>query len=189
MRPPKEAIEAPHGALDLRVSGVADQNHIASFARIALHFHMHLGHKRTGGIKHREPAARGRLDHRARHAMRREDHGRPLRHLSEILDKHGTQAAQALDDVEVMHDLMTHIDRRTEQFERALHDIDGAIDASAETARIGEQDLHQVLRAARRLSSNASRSRSAAPIVIEESATLNAGNSAWCQCATTKSIT
>jgi hypothetical protein len=81
----------------------------------------------------------------------------------------------------VVHHLVTHVDGRSKEFERPLDDVDGAIDACAEAARIGEQYLHQTGPGVRRLSSSASRRSSAAPTVMEESATLNAGNSAWPQ--------
>jgi hypothetical protein len=41
-----------------------------------------------------------------------------------------------------MDDFVANIDWRTELFERALNDGDGALDAGAETTRIGEDDLH-----------------------------------------------
>jgi hypothetical protein len=37
---------------------------------------------------------------------------------------------------------MPHIDRRTELFQRAFDDGDGALDAGAKTAGSGEQDVH-----------------------------------------------
>ena len=59
-------VELAHRALDLRMPGVADQHHVAAFARVARDFHVHLGDQRTGGVEHREPAARGLVLHRAR---------------------------------------------------------------------------------------------------------------------------
>ena len=51
-------------------------------------------------------------------------------------------ALQVVDDEPVVHDLVAHVDRRAELRERLLDDRDRAIDAGAEAARIGEQDLH-----------------------------------------------
>src|SRR5690606_226417 len=45
----------------------------------------------------------------------------------------------------VVHDLVAHVDRRAEGLQRALDDLDRAIDAGTETTRVGEQDLHAVL--------------------------------------------
>jgi hypothetical protein len=50
--------------------------------------------------------------------------------------------AQVLDHVLVVHDLVAHVDRRAALLERALDDLDRALDAGAETAGIGEQDVH-----------------------------------------------
>ena len=64
---------------------------------------------------------------------------------------------------------MAHVDRRAEELDGALDDVDGAVHAGAEAAGIGEQDLHA------RFSLNASRISSAAPTVMALSAMLNAG--------------
>jgi hypothetical protein len=37
----------------------------------------------------------------------------------------------------VVHDLMPHIDRRTEFLDRPLDDLNGTLDARAKTARLG----------------------------------------------------
>jgi len=37
-------------------------------------------------------------------------------------------------------DFVAHVDRRAEFFQRALDDGDGAVDAGAETARVGEKN-------------------------------------------------
>ena len=100
----------------------------------------------------------------------------PRRHLRELLDEYRAQGAQPLHHVAVVHHLVAHVDRRPEELERTLDDIDGAVDAGAEAARIGEQYLHQARsRACARLSRQASSSSSAAPMVMAESATLKAG--------------
>ena len=89
-----------------------------------------------------QPRRAASSSHGARDAVRGEDHRGAVRHLVELLDEHGAEAAQPLDDVAVVHHFVTHVDRRAEQLDRALDDVDGAIDAGAEAARIGEQDLH-----------------------------------------------
>jgi len=52
-----------------------------------------------------------------------------------------SMGAQVGDDVRVVHDLVTHVDRRAVLDERALDDLDGAIHAGTETARLGQQHL------------------------------------------------
>jgi len=46
--------------------------------------------------------------------------------------------------VPVVHDLVPHVHRGPETRERGLDDLDGAIDAGAEAARVGQQDAHGV---------------------------------------------
>ena len=106
--------------------------------------------------------------------MRAEDHRGAVRHLVELLDEHRAARAQPVDDEAVVHDFVPHVDRRAEQLEGALDDLDGAVDAGAEPARIGEQDLHVPLPPSTLLA-EASRISRTAPIVIALSATLNAG--------------
>ena len=107
------------------------------------------------------------------------------RHLVELLDEHRALLAQVVDDELVVHDLVAHVDRRAVALERALDDVDRAFDAGAEAAGVGEEDVHVDQRAgdsthssrspAARFPRRPSQISSAAPTVIAESATLNAG--------------
>ena len=45
--------------------------------------------------------------------------------LIELLDEYGAFLLEAFDDIAVVHDLVTHIDRRAEAFERLLDGLDG----------------------------------------------------------------
>ncbi len=120
---------------------MADQHHAAADAAQPRDFHVHLGDQRTGGIEHLEVALIGLLAHGLRHAMRAEDHGGAIGHFVQLLDEHRAVGAQLVDDIAVVHDFVPHVDRRAERFQRALDDGDGAIDAGAEAAGIGEQDV------------------------------------------------
>src|SRR4029077_4769496 len=74
--------------------------------------------------------------------------------------------------------------------DRPLDDVDRAVDAGAESPRVGEQHLHHALTLlAERLSRQASISSASAPTVMAESATLNAGKYACPQCTWMKSTT
>ena len=129
---------------------MADENDVAAFVRVALHLHVYLGHQGTGGIKHGEPAPLRRIDDRARDAVGGEDDVRAFGHLIDLLHEDGAEPAQPLDDVTVVHDLVADIDRSTKELDGALDDLDRPIDTGAEATGIGEQNLHQVVRAARR---------------------------------------
>src|SRR5690606_28456463 len=106
--------------------------------------------------------------------------------LVELLDEHGALGAQALHHGLVVHDLVADVDGRAVERERPLDDLDGALDARAEAARIGEEDFHGGYfrtrppadsPAAPGVSAWRRRARmtSAARTVIAASATLNAG--------------
>ena len=107
--------------------------------------------------------------------MRAEDDGGAVRHGVELVHEHGAEAAQAVHDELVVHDLVAHVDRRAEQLDRALDDVDRAVDAGAEAPRVREQDFHQAAAFLRRLSSSASMISMMAPVVMPMSATLKAG--------------
>jgi len=74
---------------------------------------------------------------RSCNAVRRENHRGTVGHFLELLDEHRTAFAQPLDHVTVVHHLVAHVDRSAEQLQRALDDLDRAINAGAEAAGIG----------------------------------------------------
>jgi hypothetical protein len=59
----------------------------------------------------------------------------------EFLDEDGALGLEAIDHVAVVHHFVPHVDRRAELFQRAFDDGDGALDAGAEAAGVGEQDV------------------------------------------------
>ncbi|MNR29694.1 hypothetical protein D3C85_1470970 [compost metagenome] len=106
----------------------------------ALDLDVHLGHQRTGGVVHRQAAGFRLLAHRLRHAVRRVDQGGAGRHILQLLDEDGALVAQVVDHEAVVHHLVADIDRGAVDFQRALDDGDGTVDAGAETARVGQHD-------------------------------------------------
>ena len=105
---------------------------------------VHLGDQRAGRVEHAQAARVGLRAHRLRHAVRGEDDGaRPRGTSSSSSTNTAPFALQVVDDEPVVHDLVAHVDRRAVLRERLLDDRDRAVDAGAEAARIGEQDLHQ----------------------------------------------
>ena len=142
MDPP---LDAAHGALDLRMPGVADQDHLVAPGGVALALVVHLGHQRAGGIDHREAAlVRGALD-RLGDAMRAEHRDRSLRDLVDLVHEARALALQRLDHVPVVDDLVADVDRRPEAGQRPLDDLDRALDAGTEPARLGEDDTQRGL--------------------------------------------
>ncbi len=59
-------------------------------------------------------------------------------HLVQFLDEYRADRAQAIDHIFVVHHFMPHIDGFAKQRDRPLDDIDGAVDAGAESARISQ---------------------------------------------------
>ena len=116
---------------------MADHHDLVAGAQHLGDLDVHLGDQRAGGVEHLQPAALGVGAHLLRHAVRAEDHGGAGRHLVELLDEDRALGAQVVDHVLVVHDLVAHVDRRAVQLERALHDLDRALDAGAEAAGAG----------------------------------------------------
>lgn len=120
---------------------VADHDDLETLGAHLRHFDVHLGHQRAGRIEHAQPARLGCLADGARHAVRAEDDRAAHRHVVQLLHEHRTLAAQIAHHVGVVHDLVAHIDGRTEPLQRALDDLDRAIHAGAEAARLRQQDF------------------------------------------------
>jgi hypothetical protein len=120
---------------------VADHDDLVALLVQARHLQMHLGHQRTGGVEHLEPAPI-RLDaHRLRHAMGAENHRCAVRHLGQFLDEHGALGLESVDHVAVVYHFMPHVDWRAELFQRAFDDGDRAFDAGAEAAGVGQDSI------------------------------------------------
>ncbi len=112
------------------------------FAALSAHlgdFDMHLGNEWAGRIENTQAARFGITTHALRYAMRRENQRTAGGYIVEFFDEYGTFVTQVFDDELVMHDFVAHVDRRAVDFECALDDGDGALDASAEATWVGEQ--------------------------------------------------
>ena len=68
---------------------------------------------------------------------------RAFGHFVERLDEHDAAPLEALDDVLVVDDLVIDVERGTEEVERPLQALDRHVDAGAEAAGIGQDDLHR----------------------------------------------
>ena len=101
---------------------------------------VHLGHERAGRVDRAQPAQRGVAVHLGRDAVRREHDRRALRHVLLALDEDRALLLEPPHDVDVVHDLLAHVDRRAVQDEHLLDRLDGALDAGAVPARAREQE-------------------------------------------------
>ena len=120
---------------------VADHHDVEAVLAHLRDFHMHLGHQRARRVEHAQAARLGFRAHGLRHAVRAENHRTAVGHFVQVLDEDRAFLAQILDDVGVVHDLVAHVDRRAELLDGPLDDLDRAVDAGAEAARLREQDF------------------------------------------------
>ena len=127
------------GADDLFVALVPDQQDVVVLPGEPLGLVVHLGHQRAGRVDHLQIAGGRRLVHGRGHTMRGEDHDGALGHLVGLVDEDRAALGQCLDDVAVVHDLVTHVDRRPMFLQGELDGFDGAVHTRAVTTRLGEQ--------------------------------------------------
>jgi hypothetical protein len=124
------------------MAGMADQDDLAALAGIAAAFGMDFGDQRAGRVDHRQVAFGGGVLHLAGDAVGGEHRDRAIGDFGDFIDKDRTTGAEVFDDVAVVNDFVADVDRRAEFDQGALDDFDGALDAGAEAARLGEHDFH-----------------------------------------------
>lgn len=130
----------PHGALDLFVAGVTDEDDRALGLREACGFAMDLRHEGAGGVDGVQVAL-GRSGHHGRgDAVRAEDDVRPSGHLGHVVDEHGAALLEGGHHVDVVDDLLADVHGFAVLLERLLDRDDGPVDAGAVAARGREQD-------------------------------------------------
>src|SRR3546814_9231224 len=77
-------------------------------------FDMDLGDQRAGCIEYFEPHLLGLDPHRLGHAMGRKHHNGAGRRFAQLINEYGAFLTQILDDITVMYDFMSHINRSEE---------------------------------------------------------------------------
>lgn len=76
-----------HRPFHFRVPGVTDENRFFTTTAGAGDFHMHFGHQRTGGIKHRQIAAFRFVTYCLRNTVCGENQDRAVRYFANLLNK------------------------------------------------------------------------------------------------------
>ena len=123
------------GALDLFVALVADEEDLEVVAREAHRLAVHLGDERAGRVDGLQSPIGCRVHDGRRDPVRAEHDVRALGHLVDLLDEDRALALELGDDVDVVHDLLAHVDRRAEALERLLDGDDRTVDTGAVAAR------------------------------------------------------
>jgi hypothetical protein len=129
-----------HRADHLGMAGMADQDHGAARIVMRSASRWTLEHQRARRVDIEKLAPCGFVRHRLGHAVRREDDRPVVRHLVELVDEDRALGLQTLDHEAIVHDLVADIDRPAVALDRALDDLDRAVDAGAEAAWAGQQD-------------------------------------------------
>ena len=133
--------QLPHRADHFRMSGMADQHHMAAELLVAHGLLVHLGDQRACGVEVEQITLGGIGRHRFRHAMGGKDN-RLLavlrRDFVEFLDKDRAFGLKSFDDIAIVNDLVADIDRRAVFLQRQNDDLDSPVDAGAEATRAAQ---------------------------------------------------
>src|SRR5262249_26784723 len=98
---------------------------------------VHFRDQRTSRVDHRKTTLLRAILDGARDPVRAENGDSTGRDLVDLVDETRALGVQSLDDMPVVNDFMTHIDRRPIFFEGALDDLDRWFDPRAEASGLG----------------------------------------------------
>src|SRR5579864_3603991 len=136
---PRTLAERPDHLDVIRVSDERDE---MSAVGVGARLGVHLVHERARRVDDLQAARLGVRLHRRRDAVRGENADLAFGNLGLVLDEHRTELLEAPHDVLVVHDLVADVHGWPVLLEQALDDLDRAVDAGAERARSGEENLH-----------------------------------------------
>jgi len=77
-----------------------------------------------------------------RYAVRAENSDSAMRHFIEFFDETRALATQVVDDMPIVNDLMTHVDRRAMSFESAIDNLDRADHTRTKAAGLSKDNTH-----------------------------------------------
>ena len=137
------ALELTHCPLDFGMAGMTNKNDDASLVDIALALKVHSCDKRADCVQDRQATRLGIILDGARHSVRAENRHCARRNFGKVLHEARALGLEALHHVPVMDDLMAHINRRSELFERTLHNLDGSDNSGTESPRLCQYDFHR----------------------------------------------
>jgi hypothetical protein len=117
------------------VAGVPQQNDRVALGCVVTRLGVHLGDQGAGRIDCLQIARRSALPHRRADSVGGEDDARTVRDFFFTVDEDRTAAFEVAYDVNVVHDLLSDIDRRAPTGERLLDRIHCTFDPGAVAAR------------------------------------------------------
>ena len=129
-----------HRALDLLVARVSDEQDLVSEAREPDGFEVDLGDERAGGVDDPQTALHRVGPHLRRDPVGGEHHRRSVGDFRELVDETHAAGLEVPDDVPVVDDLLSDVDRPVEAVQGEVHDLDRADHARAKAAGGGEED-------------------------------------------------
>ena len=129
-----------HCALNLFVAIVADQQDLVVVASEASRFTVDLGDEWARRINSVQLTIRGTLDDGGRDTVGRKHHGGSFRNFFNLIHKDGALSFERRDDMDVVHDLLAHVDGSAIVGERFFDGNDGAINARAVATRCRQND-------------------------------------------------
>ena len=132
----------PDGALDLGMTGMADQDQMAAARHVSLALDVDLGDQRARGIEDRQAARLRLVDDRLGDAMGAENRHGAVGNFIQRLDEDRAHALELLDHMAVVDDLVADIDRRAELLEGPLDDLDCPDHPRAEPPRLSHKNAH-----------------------------------------------
>lgn len=104
-----------HSADDFWMTGVTDQNELATRCGMVFDFTMHLRDEGAGSVDLRKPPLLRFRPDAFGNSMCREHNRRAVRDLIEFFDKNGTLGSETGHDPRVVHDLVPHENRRAKR--------------------------------------------------------------------------
>src|SRR5439155_11882174 len=129
-----------HRSLDLLMAGVADQEDAEPARRVVPHLGVHLRHERAGRVNRPQAAGPSALVYDRRDTVGGEDGDRAFRYLLLAFDEHGAALLELANDVSVVDDLLSDVDRTPVPLESLFDGVHGPLDAGAVPPRRREEN-------------------------------------------------
>ena len=114
-----------------------------SLPGVADGFEVDLDDQRAGGVDGEQPAPARLVADLRRDAVGAVEQGGAVRELRRATRRRRCPLAKPVDDELVVDDLVIDVQRRPEEIEGPLQALDRHVDARAEAAGIGQDDLHR----------------------------------------------